>query len=187
MRKEYCMHYLIRLTDNTIVAVIMLSCPQFNKAEILLDFFKICFLVFFVLVFCCCFFFGGGWGGYGVISYCFGCVLFSFFFFNQTFPQLSASTQATIASETVGGRWLSNLTKEMQPFCDGTTGINQLLVNLSMDCQVATPQKVSLFLDFTVLLTTQGHLWMMPYKELQLLQTVTKGEFLLLFFVLSKH
>ena len=75
----------------------------------------------------------------------------------------------------------------MQPFCDGTTGINQLLVNLSMDCQVATPQKVSLFLDFTVLLTTQGHLRMMPYKELQLLQTVTKGEFLLLFFVLSKH
>ena len=60
MRKEYCMHYLIRLTDNTIVAVIMLSCPQFNKAEILLDFFKICFFCFgFLLLF----FLGGGVGG----------------------------------------------------------------------------------------------------------------------------
>ena len=49
--------------NNTIVAVIMLSCPQFNK-EIFLDFF--CFFCF------------------GVISYCFGCGFFFFFFLNKT-------------------------------------------------------------------------------------------------------
>ena len=94
MRKEYRMHYLVRLTDNTIVAgltdntivaVIMLSCPQFNKAEILLDFFSCCSCVFWVFCFFC-FLWGGGGGGGGVvlffvfISFCFGCVLFSFFF-----------------------------------------------------------------------------------------------------------
>ena len=81
MRQEYCMHYLIRLTDNTIVAVIMLSCPQFNKEEILLDLKKKKFFFLGGGGFCCCFFWGGvgGVGGGGVMVL-FHIVLVVFFF-----------------------------------------------------------------------------------------------------------